>query len=291
VYGEGWGFHGQVTNLVLTLEYAPDGVIPEEAVGSQGSGVRKEEVMIETKSAPAVSAAVVHEEAAGATKPSPVAEAEKTPIKEIPEPFSQDDTSAEKTPETLIKNGDFTHELQEWEWMKEGSTSGNDAGISKIAVVNENFDYPFVLEINRTGSNGQKGVLGLKQKIGERIDEYTLLAVVMDIKVIFSSLESDGTEGGGYPVCIEIIYEDHAGIFHTWKQGFLYAGNINYPKIGVKVPKDKWYIYLSTNLTKLEPKPKILKEIRIYGQGHDFTARIANLNLIGGKMTIPRQED
>ncbi|MDI6782372.1 MAG: hypothetical protein QME49_09775, partial [bacterium] len=271
IYGEGWGFHGQVANLVLvaegTLTAVSQQLVEEATITTKPAVVVPEKATVTT-----ILAATVPEEATATTISTSVAE-------------------AEKIPETLIKNGDFTHELNSWEWIKEGSTSGNDVGIAKITVVNEGSDYPFVLEINRTGSNEQKGVLGLKQKIGQRIEDYTLLAVVMDVKVISSSLESDGTNGGEYPACIEITYEDRAGIFHTWKQGFLCAGNINYPKIGVRVPQNKWYIYLSTNLTKLEPKPKILKEIKIYGQGHDFTAKITNLNLIGGKMTIPRQEE
>jgi len=339
VYGEGWGFHGRVANLMLVSEKAQDIVISEE-VETALATVRSEKATITTKPATdsgqliekamtattvitsvveekstaiavekptavsqqsAVSSQQLTNEATATMKPpvdsgqlietttattvtAPVVEEKpativaETPTQETPQP-----TPAEKTPETLIKNGDFTNGLNSWEETKEG------VAITKIEVVNDSSDYPFVLEINRKESNGQKGFLGLKQKINKKVDDYTLLAVVMDIKVVSSSLENDGTDGGEYPLCIEISYEDRAGIFYTWRQGFLYAGNINYPKIGERVPKDKWYIYLSGNLLKLEPKPKILKEIKIYGQGQDFVARIANLSLIGGKMKIPRE--
>ncbi|MEK9150122.1 MAG: hypothetical protein AAB267_08780, partial [Candidatus Desantisbacteria bacterium] len=68
VYGEGWGFHGQVANLVLASEYAQDVVIPMEAMATtKPAAVVPEEATAATKPA-----AVVPEKATVTTKPAAV---------------------------------------------------------------------------------------------------------------------------------------------------------------------------------------------------------------------------
>jgi hypothetical protein len=177
---------------------------------------------------------------------------------------------------SLLTNGDFSSGLKAWKLIKIG------AGKEMYAkVIKNDFTYPFALEIKRRGSMRVKGEMGVIQVLNKDVSKYTQLILKADIKVIYSSLESDGRRGGAYPIGIRIDYIDTADKPHLWRHGFLYAKKINYPQIGEQIPQDKWYSYISPNLMELEPKPKIIKEIRLSGSGWGFHSRIANVELIG----------
>ncbi|MEW6094945.1 MAG: carboxypeptidase-like regulatory domain-containing protein, partial [bacterium] len=93
----------------------------------------------------------------------------------------------------LLTNGDFSSELKAWKLVKIG------AGKEMYAkVIKSDFTYPFALEIKRTGSMWVNGEMGVKQILNKEVSKYTQLVLKVDVKVIHSSLESDGRHGGVY---------------------------------------------------------------------------------------------
>lgn len=198
-----------------------------------------------------------------------------------PEPKPELPKVVEEIP-NLLTNADFSAWLKGWKLLKVGTGKEMYA-----RVIKNDFTYPYALEIKRTGSMRKKGEIGLIQVLNKDISQYTQLMLKADVKVISSSIESDGNQGGVYPINVRVDYLDTEGKSHLWRHGFLYTQKINYPQIGEQIPQGKWYSYTSINLMELTPKPKVIKEIRLSGSGWGFHSRIANVQLIGTKISTP----
>lgn len=200
---------------------------------------------------------------------------EEKPLPPTTKPITKPEVVPEKAP-NLLTNGNFSLGLKGWKLVKIG------AGKEMYAkVIKNDFTYPFALEIKRIGSIRIKGEMGVIQVLNKDVANYTQLILKADVKVILSSLESDGNRGGAYPITIQINYIDVNGKLNSWRHGFLYANRINYPQIGEQIPQDTWYSYSSINLMELKPKPQVIKEIRLSATGWGFHSRIANVELIG----------
>jgi len=177
-------------------------------------------------------------------------------------------------PLSKLTNSDFKDGLTHWKKIDTGP------GKKEIGVIKESMHYPNVLEFKRTMAGKEKGRLGVNQQLNMDISEYVYVVIKADVKVIYASLKNDGDEGGDYPVTIELEYEDAQENIKSFKHGFLYQKQINYP-IGECISRDKWYSYTSPNLMDvITPKPRIIKGVKIYGSGLEFKGRVANLELI-----------
>lgn len=212
-------------------------------------------------------------------KPIPTPTPTPTPTP-IPTPTPPTHIEKEEIVHLLI-NGDFSKRLKYWKLIKEGTGKEMYA-----KVIRSDSTYPYALEIKRTGSMRVRGEMGVRQELNQDVSEYTKLVFRADVKAIHSSLESDGTRGGAYPIEIQIHYTDDEGKPHLWRRGFLYAKKINYPEIGENIPQNKWFTYTSGNLLELRPYPKVIKEVRVLGSGWRFHSRVANIQLIGTKKHI-----
>ncbi|MDI6736041.1 MAG: hypothetical protein QME42_07605 [bacterium] len=174
-----------------------------------------------------------------------------------------------------LTNSDFRDGLEYWQEVKKGG------GDKKIEIINEGEKYPNVLEFIQSKVRNEKGKIGVEQRLNMDISEYVYLVVKADVKVISSSLKNDGTQGGDYPIIIELEYEDARGNITSFKHGFLYQAQINYPKVGERIARNSWYSWTSPNLIDLiTPTPRVIKGVKIYGSGMEIKARVANLQLI-----------
>jgi len=191
-------------------------------------------------------------------------------------PAVEETVTLEKETHSLLTNGDFASGLSAWELVKTGR------GKEMYARLITNDDtYPFAVEIKRSGSLYVKGEMGIKQVLNKDVSRYAQLFLKAEAKIIHSSLRSDGNQGGAYPISIRIDYLDVNNETYIWQQGFMYAPKINYLQIGMQIPQDIWYPYSTINLMELDPKPLVIKEIRLSGSGWRFYSRIANVELIG----------
>lgn len=212
--------------------------------------------------------------------PTPPVEELKVPpttpkVEEKPTPTLVPEPEKVK-PISLLTNGDFSSGLKGWKLVKLG------AGKEMYArVIKNDWTHPYALEIKRIGSVRKYGQIGIRQVLNKDVSKYAQLTFQADVKVIQSTLESDGKRGGAYPVMIQINYTDVGGKVHSYRHGFLYAPKINYPLIGETIPHNKWYSYTSINLMELDPKPKLIKEIILSGSGWGFHSRMANVELLG----------
>lgn len=83
-------------------------------------------------------------------------------------------------------------------------------------------------------------------------------------------------------VQVRIKYIDSLNNEKEWYHGFFYSNVIYYDKENFSlVTKDRWFWYISPNLLELEDKPQIIKEIKVYGFGWNFTGQVADVNIIG----------
>jgi len=127
----------------------------------------------------------------------------------------------------------------------------------------------------------RKGFMGVSQTIDKDISTYSQLTIKAKIKIIYSSLRSDGNRGGVYPMTIRMDYIDDQGKTHSWEHGLLYPSRINYPEKGKQIERNIWHTYTSANLMELSHSPCKIKKIQLLGQGWAFHSRITGVELIG----------
>ncbi|MEW6617915.1 MAG: secretin and TonB N-terminal domain-containing protein [bacterium] len=186
---------------------------------------------------------------------------------------------------SLLRNGDFSAGLDLWEELRQGK-----ANIMTINIVKDSPKYPHVLQFKRKIARKTIGKLGIKQDINREVATVsTSLFIKTDVKVIHSSLMSDTLlKGGIYPLTLEIEYLDEQGKIYLWKHGFLYS-TPRYKDKGEMVKRNEWHSYTSENLLSLTPKPKIITQIKVYGEGWEFWARIANLQLLEERLSVAEE--
>lgn len=179
------------------------------------------------------------------------------------------------TPTTtqVIKNPDFSLGLEGWQRYTLAS------GKVGIKVVKETQQYPHVLELTREVSMKQNGIVGILQPLDINVQDLKSLVIQAEVKILYSSLLSDGTRGGVYPVTIELEYRDESGRLHTLRHGFIYHKKLNYPHIGEIIPHNNWYRYNSGNLLDVLPRVATITNIKVYGAGWDFISKIAKIEL------------
>lgn len=187
---------------------------------------------------------------------------------------------------SFLTNDDFSSGLAGWEEIRTGK-----ANIMNIGVVEDSAEYPHTLGFKRQGAKKIRGELGVSQSLNKDVSGYNSLVLKADVKIIYSSFKSDRLPEGAYAVTIKLEYLDEDGAIRWWKHGFLYGEVIKYKDIGEKIPQNQWYSYISQNLLELSPKPKIINQLRIYGDGWEFWARVANVQLIANAKTLIPQDE
>jgi hypothetical protein len=107
------------------------------------------------------------------------------------------------------------------------------------------------------------------------------------VRVDFASLSGGGYLGSEYPMMLRMAYEgpkegDEPG---PWFVGFYVANPENRPAPAGQAerwPVGEWKEYsidlMNTDLANL---PYRLKEFSVMGQGHNYDARVAGIELIG----------
>ena len=184
-----------------------------------------------------------------------------------------------QTPSGLIVNGDFSYNLLGWTIWERGPWGGPMVGEVSASVVNDDETFSDVLEIKRTGSDNSGAANGVYQDLNLDISKFSSLSLKFDVKVVNQSLSGSGVESTEYPVHIAIYYIDAIENMHGWHHGFYYNGISQDPDHSTRVSQGTWYSYTSPNLMTLNPKPRIIKRIKVFGNGWDYAGRIDNIQL------------
>jgi hypothetical protein len=181
--------------------------------------------------------------------------------------------------EGLLLTNPLSMGIEGWEKWLQGE--GNNTVTLKDDPL-----FAKVVEFNRQHSLNDGGAAGIYQLTDIDLKRFSSVKVWLIGKV----LDEDGgnianVNKSYFPegaVQVRIKYLDESNAEKEWYHGFFYSNIIYYDKLNFSlVTKDKWFWYESPNLLALIDRPLIIKEVRVYGFGWNFTGQVAEVNLIG----------
>jgi len=96
------------------------------------------------------------------------------------------------------------------------------------------------------------------------------------------SLSGGGYLASEYPLMIRVTYRDVYDSEAEWVQGFYYENPAGSPTTyGLQIPRDRWYLYESTNLLETLPiSPYRIMKVRVYASGWDYESFVSDVSLI-----------
>lgn len=173
--------------------------------------------------------------------------------------------------------------IEEWKtWVQEGS---REKGKNEISLIDDSQFYK-VVKFQRSSDPDDGGAAGIYQETDIKVTQFSSLYVWLVGKI---DNENGGnianTSPGWFPegaIQVKIKYFDTAGTGQQWYHGFYYSHIKNPDSLHFnKINKGDYFWYISPDLMTFENKPEVIKEIRVYGFGWDFSSSLAEINLIG----------
>ena len=183
----------------------------------------------------------------------------------------------------LLHTKSISMGIEEWKtWLQEGS---REKGKNKISLIDDSQFYK-VVKFQRSSDPDDGGAAGIYQETNTSVSQFKSLYVWLVGKI-------DNENGGNiantspewFPegaIQVKIKYLDTAGNEQQWFHGFYYSRINNPDSLHFnKINKGDYFWYISPDLMTFEHKPSVIKEVRVYGFGWDFSSSLAEINLIG----------
>jgi hypothetical protein len=183
----------------------------------------------------------------------------------------------------LIDNGDFEAPLTTG-WSSYSTQFDPQQPPGRIRIISESGQR--AVYFSRDGSNHAE--VGIQQEINYDVRDFSFLQLHMNVRIISQNITGFG--GCGYlgtecPIIVRLDYKDIYGSDREWLHGF-YTGRpagdwlINW--WAEELQLNNWYSYESNNLVEelADAPPAIIKSLRIYASGHNFHARVTEVELL-----------
>jgi hypothetical protein len=183
----------------------------------------------------------------------------------------------------LIDNGDFEAPLTTG-WSSYSTQFDPQQPPGYIRIVSESGQK--AVYFFRDGSNHAE--VGIQQEINYDVRDFSFLQLHMNVRII--SQDITGFGGCGYlgtecPIIVRLDYKDVYGSDREWLHGF-YTGRpasdwlINW--WAEELQLNNWYSYESNNLVEelADAPPAFIKSLTIYASGHNFHARVTEVELL-----------
>lgn len=192
-------------------------------------------------------------------------------------------------PEQLLANGDFAQRDDGWLRHDKVSTPLLDIEGQRFWVSGpEEAGRPLTaLRVLRLNSRQEHGETGLIRNLDIDVSGYRHLTLNAWVRVDYASLSGGGYIGSEYPMMLQMKYEGPVEGTEPgpWAIGFYIANPENRPTPAGRAelwPAAQWQQYTVDLMnTDADKVPYRLREFSVMGQGHNFDARVAGIELIG----------
>jgi hypothetical protein len=193
-------------------------------------------------------------------------------------------------PEQLLRNGDFA--LRDDGWLRHDVPNNPLLDVDGQRFWVDGPSLPdqaltTALRVLRERSRGEHGETGLIRPLDIDVSGYRHLWLNAWVRVDYASLSGGGYVGFEYPMMLQMSYEgpvegSEAG---PWAIGFYVANPENRPTPPGRAelwPAGEWKQY-TVDLMNTDPDkvPYRLSEFSVMGQGHNYDARVARIELVG----------
>ncbi len=173
--------------------------------------------------------------------------------------------------------------IDEWKrWLQEGTS---EKGTNKVNLVNDPKFFK-VAEFQRSSDPDDGGAAGIYQETDIAVSQFKSLFVWLVGKI-------DDENGGNianinpewFPegaLQVRIKYLDDSGAEKEWYHGFYYSKVANPDSLHFsQINNGERFWYTGPDMMAFENKPAVIKEVRVYGFGWDFSSSVAEINLTG----------
>ena len=173
--------------------------------------------------------------------------------------------------------------IEDWKtWLQEGSSKKE---ANEVNLVDDS-QFDKVVRFQRSSDPDEGGAAGIFQETDISVSQFKSLYVWLVGKI-------DNENGGNiantspewFPegaIQVKIKYLDTAGTEQQWYHGFYYSRIKNPDSLHFnKINKGDYFWYISPDMMTFENKPSVIKEVKVYGFGWDFSGSVAEINLIG----------
>jgi hypothetical protein len=192
--------------------------------------------------------------------------------------------------QSLLPNGDFARQDEGWVRHDMPSNPLLDVNGQRFWVSGpEEADKKLTaLRVVRENSRLEHGETGLKRTLNDLdVSGYRHLWLQAWVRVDYASLSGGGYLGSEYPMMLGMTYEGprEQSSPGPWSIGFYVANPDNRPAPAGRAelwPAGQWKQY-RIDLMNTDPEniPYRLREFSVMGQGHNYDARVAGIELIG----------
>jgi hypothetical protein len=183
----------------------------------------------------------------------------------------------------LLSTKSISMGIEEWKiWLQEGTA---EKGKNKVSLVDDP-QFSKVVKFQRSSDPDDGGAAGIYQETNIAVSQFKSLFVWLIGKI---DDENGGNIANTYPewfpegaVQVRIKYLDDSGAEKEWYHGFYYSKIVNPDSLHFsKINNGDYFWYIGPDIMIFENKPAVIKEVKVYGFGWDFSSSIAEINLIG----------
>jgi hypothetical protein len=192
--------------------------------------------------------------------------------------------------EQLLPNGDFARQDEGWQRHDVPGNplidvNGQRFWVSGPELADQKLTALRVLRENSRLEHGETGLIRNMKNLD--VSGYRHLWLKAYVRVDYASLSGGGYLGSEYPMMLRMTYEGprEGSEPGPWSVGFYVANPDNRPAPQGRAeqwPAGEWQPFL-VDLTNTDASnvPYRLREFSVMGQGHNYDARVAGLELIG----------
>jgi hypothetical protein len=173
--------------------------------------------------------------------------------------------------------------IEEWKtWLQEGT---KEKGTNKVSLVSDP-QFSKVVKFQRSSDPDDGGAAGIFQETDISVSHFKSLYVWLVGKI---DDENGGNIANAFPewfpegaIQVIIKYIDGSGTEKEWYHGFYYSKIVNPDTLHFsKINNGDYFWFIGPDMMLFENKPEVIKEVRAYGFGWDFSSSVADINLIG----------
>jgi len=183
----------------------------------------------------------------------------------------------------LIQNGNFEDPLEP-DWQTDTYQHSEEVSPGRAEI--EVRAGRRALLLSRDGQEGIHTETGISQVIDQDVQDYDVLNLQLDVRLMHQSLPGGGYLSSEFPLMVRLDYTDIYGKEQFWVQGFYFrdpAPEQNWLIMdGLKIPSFVWYPFESGNLVQLLQATPLahLNSVRVYASGHNYESMVAEVRLI-----------
>jgi hypothetical protein len=173
--------------------------------------------------------------------------------------------------------------IEDWKtWLQEGSSKKETNEVNLV----DDSQFDKVVRFQRSSDPDDGGAAGIFQETDIAVSHFKSLYVWLVGRI---DEENGGNIANIYPewfpegaIQVRIKYLDDSGAEKEWYHGFYYSDVGNPDSLHFsKINKEDYFWYISPDMMIFEKKPAVIKEVKVYGFGWDFSGSVAEINLIG----------